>query len=92
MKNQEEGGGTNEVHDENYWREKSSWSIDNAKTFFEIVQPVYGDNISINYVKNYIGIVVNGNNYFWFHKRSGNKSLLNFWLSEVSFAPSNSAT
>ncbi len=79
----EEGGGTNEVHDENYWKEKSSWSIDTAKTFFEIVQPVYGDNISINYVKNYIAIVVSGNNYFWFHKRSGNKSLLGFWLSET---------
>ena len=53
------------------------------KLFFEIVQPVYGDNTSINYVKNYIAIVVNGNNYFWFHKRSGNKSLLGFWLSET---------
>jgi hypothetical protein len=82
----EEGGGTNEIHDENYWREKSSWSIETAKTFFEIVQPVYNDT-SINYVKNYIAIVVNGNNYFWFHKRSGNKSLLGFWLSE-SLMPS----
>jgi len=78
----EEGSGpSNEVHDEPYWRDKASWTIETAKTLLDIIQPVYGD-ISLNYVKNYIAIVVNGNNYFWFHKRSGNKSLLSFWLSE----------
>jgi hypothetical protein len=78
----EEGSGpSNEVHDEAYWREKAAWTIETAKTLLDIIQPAYGD-ISLNYVKNYIAIVVNGNNYFWFHKRSGNKSLLSFWLSE----------
>jgi len=75
-----------ETIDEPNWREKATWVVDAAKTFFEIVQPVY-ENASLNYVKNYIGILVNGNNYFWFNKRSGNKSLLNFWISE-SLLPS----
>mgnify|MGYP000303684340 CR=1 FL=1 len=78
----EEGIGLpSEVHDETYWREKAAWTMDAARALLEIVRPVYGD-ASLNYVKNYIGIMVNGNNYFWFHKRSGNKSLLNFWLTE----------
>ena len=78
----EEGSGpSSEIHDEAYWREKAAWTIETAKNLLDIIQPVYGD-ISLNYVKNYIAIVVNGNNYFWFHKRSGNKSLLGFWLSE----------
>ena len=82
----EEGGGAPEVHDEAYWRDKAAWTTDTARTLFEIVRPVYGD-MSLNYVKNYIAIVVNGNNYFWLHKRSGNKSLLGFWISE-SLLPS----
>lgn len=77
----EEGSGISEVHDETYWREKAAWTMDTARTLLDIVRPVYGE-ASLNYVKNYIGIMVNGNNYFWFHKRSGNKSLLSFWLTE----------
>ena len=78
----EEGSGpANEIHDEAYWREKAAWTIETAKTLLDIIQPAYGD-ISLNYVKNYIAIVVNGSKYFWFHKRGGNKSLLSFWLSE----------
>jgi len=77
----EEGSSISEVHDETYWREKAVWTMDTSKALLEIVRPVYGD-VSLNYVKNYIGIMVNGNNYFWFHKRSGNKSLLSFWIAE----------
>lgn len=78
----EEGVGLpSEAHDETYWREKAAWTMDAAGALLEIVRPVYSD-VSLNYVKNYIGIMVNGNNYFWFHKRSSNKSLLNFWLTE----------
>lgn len=77
----EEGSGISEVHDETYWREKALWTMDTSKALLEIVRPVYGD-VSLNYVKNYIAIMVNGNNYFWFHKRSGNKSLLSFWIAE----------
>jgi hypothetical protein len=83
---EESSGLPSEIHDETYWTEKASWTIDTAKALLHIVQPVYG-NTSLNYVKNYIAIIVNGNNYFWFHKRSGNKSLLGFWLSE-SLLPS----
>lgn len=79
---EESGSLTNEIHDEVYWKEKSPWTIETAKTFLEIVQPVFGE-ATLNYVKNYVAVVVNGNNYFWFHKRSGNKSLLGFWLSET---------
>ena len=77
----EEGGSISEVHDETYWREKAVWTVDTSKALLEIVRPVYRD-VSLNYVKNYIGIMVNGNNYFWFHKRSGNKSMLSFWVGE----------
>ncbi len=77
----DEGSGIFEVYNETYWREKATWTMDTARTLLDIVQPVYGE-ASLNYVKNYIGIMVNGNNYFGFHKRSGNKSLLNFWLAE----------
>lgn len=77
----EEPEGADEDHDEEYWREKSDWTTDTAKAFLEIVRPVLGD-ATLNYRKNHIGILVGGNNYFWFGKRSGNKSLLGFWIGE----------
>jgi len=76
---------TNEVHDENYWRDKSAWTIENAKALLAIVSPVF-DSVELNYVKNYIALTVSNNNYFGFHRRSGNKSLLWFWVSD-SYLP-----
>ncbi len=35
----------------------------------------------LSYVKNYVAINVGRNNYFWLHKRSGNKSLLGFKIA-----------
>ena len=78
---EESGTLASEVHDEAYWSEKSPWTTDTAKAFIALVRPVFADP-SLNFVKNYIAIVVNGNNYFWFRKRGGDKSLLGFRLSE----------
>ena len=72
---------SNEAHDEEYWKTKAPWTLDAAKALLEVVNKVYG-NSTLNFVKNYIAIVVNNNNYLWLHKRSGNKSLLGFWLGE----------
>jgi hypothetical protein len=82
---EDEGNLANEVHDENYWRDKSAWTIENAKALLAIVAPVY-ESVELNYVKNYIALTVNNYNYFGFHRRSGNKSLLWFWVSD-SFLP-----
>ena len=76
-----EESSTYEVYGETFWREKAIWTMDTAKALLEIIRPVYGE-ASLNYVKNYISTMVNGNNYLWFHKRSGNKSLLSFWTTD----------
>jgi len=70
-----------ETHDEPYWLERAPWTLDAAKTLLRIVQPTFGE-AELNYVKYYISIAVNGNNYFWFHKRAANKSLLGVWVGE----------
>jgi len=70
-----------EEHDEQYWREYSAWTVETAKTLQEIIKeqlPV----APLHYVKYYIAISVNGENYIWLHKRSGNKSLIGIWFSE----------
>lgn len=66
-----------EIYDENYWKNKSPWTIENAKALKDIVDKIYS-NTSLRYVKNYVSITVDNNLLFWFHKRSGNKSMLNF--------------
>jgi len=80
----EESESEYEAHDETYWVEKASWTNDTAKALLKIVQPIFGQ-AKLNYVKNYISIVVNPVNrstYIWLHKRAVNKSLLNVWVGE----------
>lgn len=70
-----------ETHNEAFWLEKAPWTNETAKTLLSVVQPSLGQ-AELNYVKGYIAIAVNRNNYFWFHKRAANKSLLSFWVGE----------
>lgn len=70
-----------EKHDEQYWREYSAWTLETANTLQEIIKQEL-PTAELNYVKYYITISVNGDNYIWLHKRSGNKSQIGFWFSE----------
>lgn len=72
------GGGK---YDEEFWRNKSPWTLEAALELISVVKPAF-DGPKLNYVKNYIAIEVNGHNYLWLHKRSRGKSLLTLWLSE----------
>ena len=76
-----EDGIIEEVHDEVYWRKKSTWTVDAAKELLASVDEVF-ESPSLRYLKNYIAINVSGNNHFWFHKRSTSKSLLGFRISD----------
>lgn len=73
----EEDDGTEETYDEAYWQNKSSWTVENAKTLKEIVDKVLGDS-TLRFLKSYVAINANNTNQFWLHKRWGNKSLLGF--------------
>lgn len=70
-----------EEHDEQYWREYSRWTLEAAKTLQEIIKEQL-PAAQLHYVKYYIAISVNGENYIWLHKRSGNKSLIGIWFSD----------
>lgn len=77
----DDGTSIEEIYDEMFWKKKATWTIDAAKALLEEVGMFYEDP-SLRYVKNYIAINVSGNNYFWLHKRSSNKSLLGFRVSD----------
>jgi hypothetical protein len=70
-----------EEHDEQYWREYSAWTLETANTLREIIKQELPD-AHLHYVKYYIAISVNGDNYIWLHKRSGSKSQIGMWFSE----------
>jgi len=70
-----------EEHDEQYWREYSAWTLETAITLQEIIREQL-PAAQLHYVKYYIAISVNGENYIWLHKRSGNKSLIGIWFSD----------
>jgi len=82
---EDEGGTGGRDYNEEFWRQKSTWTLDAAKALLEVVRtPLPG--ASLNFVKNYIGVEVNGNNYLWLHKRSNARSLLGCWFSESRIA------
>jgi hypothetical protein len=83
---EDEEGPTNESYDEEYWRKKASWTVDAAKALRDIVAPVF-DRVELKYVKNYIAISVAGYNYFWLHKRTGEKSLIGYWFKKGLLRP-----
>ncbi len=77
----DDGSGDNEVYDEPFWQKKASWTIDAARALLEGVGDIF-ESPTLRFVKNYVAINVKGNNYFWFHKRSANKSLFSFRISD----------
>jgi len=63
-----------------FWNKKAKWTAEAADALLAVVgQELISPKIS--YVKNYVSISVGRNNYFWLHKRSGNKSLLGFRIA-----------
>lgn len=68
------------VHDEVFWRKKSTWTVDAANELFTTIGDIF-ESPSLSYVQSYIAIRVSGNNYFWFKKRSAPKSLFGFRIS-----------
>lgn len=70
-----------EAHDESFWLEKASWTNETAKTLLNVVKSTI-PGAELKYVKNYISIAVNRNNYLWIHKRASPKSLLSLWVGE----------
>ena len=65
----EEPGEPEEVHDEEYWKKKSPWTLDAANELLALVGDIF-ESPALGYLKYYIVINVSGNNYFALHKRS----------------------
>lgn len=63
------------------WSRKAKWTLDAADALLNITSSVLGQP-SLNYLKAYVAITVDGNNYMWFHKRTSNKSILNFRMAQ----------
>lgn len=63
-----------------YWNKKAKWTADTADMLLSVIANELQEP-QVSFVKNYISISVGRNNYFWLHKRSGNKSLLGFRIA-----------
>lgn len=63
-----------------FWNKKAKWTTDAADKLLSVVTPAL-EAPQLGYVKNYIAVTVGRNNYFWLHKRGGNKSLLGFRIA-----------
>jgi hypothetical protein len=68
-------------YDENYWRQFSPWTIENANTFVSVVKATF-PVIEPHFVGSYIALRSDGDPLCWFHKRSEDNSLLTMWFSE----------
>ena len=83
---EDEGGSSGKEYNEEFWRQKSNWTLEAAKALLDATRPELPD-AALNFVKNYIGINVKGNNYLWLHKRSNGRSLLGLWFTDGNLTP-----
>ena len=74
----DDGSSLNEERfDREFWTRKAAWTVEAA----EALQNVLTDESirpEINFLKHYVALTVEGNNYLWLHKRASGKSLLGF--------------
>ncbi|MGE9010569.1 hypothetical protein ACO2JO_18445 [Leptospira interrogans] len=63
------------------WARKARWTLDAADALLNVTSSVL-EHPTLNYLKAYVAITVDGNNYMWFHKRTSNKSILNFRMAQ----------
>jgi hypothetical protein len=60
---------------ESSWKEKSLWTLNTAKEFYDLVET---DKKAIKYTQSYISIVINGRNAYYLDKRTQPTSILIF--------------
>jgi hypothetical protein len=65
----------NGVYDRDDWIKKAKWTLDSADALLNITSGALGEPV-LNYLKNYVAITVDSNNYMWLYKRTADKSLL----------------
>lgn len=78
------GGSVQPEIGEDYWKEESPWTLENAKLVLAIVQKQF-PNAKLNCVKTYITILLDGDSYVWLHKRGNGRSILNCWFNDQFF-------
>lgn len=78
---EDENGVSNETYDENSWLIKAPWSVSQVKKIKETIESKY-PGLQIRYVKNYIALNKNNNNYFGFHWRSNNRTQIDFRVTD----------
>ena len=79
---EEESVGPVEVFDESAWLKRAAWTVAHVKKIRELMEKK-SSGLQVRYVKNYIAISKNNNNYFAFHGRSNNKSQMDFRSTEA---------
>ena len=78
---EEDGEGSGREYNEDYWKERSPWTLDAASALLEATRSTL-PAATLNLRKYHIGIEVNGNNYMWLNKRASGRSLLSCWFTE----------
>lgn len=68
-------------YDEAFWIKSALWANEIAKALLSVVQPIF-PKAELHFVKSYITIAVNKDQYFWIYKRAANKCLIVFWVGE----------
>jgi hypothetical protein len=64
------------VYDREDWVKKAKWTLDSADALLNITSSALGEPV-LNYLKNYVAITVDDNNYMWLHKRTAVVGLIN---------------
>jgi hypothetical protein len=78
----DDGTSLNEIkYTRDDWVKKSKWTLEAAEALMRVTSGVLGQT-TLNYLKAYVAITVDGSNYMWLYKRTEDKSLLIFRITQ----------
>lgn len=69
------------TYNREYWEKRSKATIEAAESMVDLTKDVF-NGATLHFLKYYVAINADGYHYFFLHKRSGNKSLLNFRMRQ----------
>src|SRR5260370_480998 len=81
---EDEATASGETYDETWWKNRSASNLETAKESLKAVSSVYGP-MELGFAKYYIALKTANNffNQFVLKPRSGNKSLVQFWVNDA---------
>lgn len=67
------------------WQSEAPWIVECGKALLAVEAPVF-QGLNLNFLKYYVSLRMGNTIHFWLKRRSGEQTLVHFWLDETGWA------